>query len=335
MRELAGRVAALDPEAGAALRVIAYFDELAGHPAGLGSVVRGAAFLAGCPARLVDDARHLRIRIGPDGVPLDAREPVLACWPAQDLTPGGGARLLLERERTASVLDAVILERAAGVARTVLERTRGRAAPADPAWVEVLIDGHAAEHERRAAAARLGLTGPARAIAVHGETARVQPMPPGGGPADPGVPAGRRAGIGVTVPVLDLPASWESARTALRFTAAGGEHDPGPRLVHAGDLGTLTALAAAIHPGTPPPADVDALRRAAVAAPWMLATLDAVVTAPSLRAAAGVLHVHHSTLQARLGQASGLLGWDVTEPPGRLRLHLALIARRLHRNELT
>ncbi|MER7366609.1 hypothetical protein [Nonomuraea wenchangensis] len=31
-------------------------------------------------------------------------------------------------------------------------------------------------------------------------------------------------------------------------------------------------------------------------------------------------------------RASGLLGWDVTEPPG--RLHMALVARRLHGNEL-
>lgn len=38
MKELAGRLAALDPEAGAALRVIAYFDRLAETRAGLEAI---------------------------------------------------------------------------------------------------------------------------------------------------------------------------------------------------------------------------------------------------------------------------------------------------------
>ena len=51
----AGRLAALDPDATAAVRVIAYFDELAEGRAGIEAIVRGAAVLAGCPARLVDE----------------------------------------------------------------------------------------------------------------------------------------------------------------------------------------------------------------------------------------------------------------------------------------
>ncbi|MFD2353065.1 hypothetical protein ACFSTC_32930 [Nonomuraea ferruginea] len=46
MRELVGRVSALDTEAGAAVRVIAYFDRLVQAHAGLEAIVRGAAMLA-------------------------------------------------------------------------------------------------------------------------------------------------------------------------------------------------------------------------------------------------------------------------------------------------
>nr|WP_157475246.1 helix-turn-helix domain-containing protein [Parafrankia sp. EUN1f] len=149
-----------------------------------------------------------------------------------------------------------------------------------------------------------------------------------------GVPAqvaDRRTGVGPAVPVLELPSSWQAARTALRFTAGGTAMDPGPRVVHADQLGGLAVLATAVGPATPPDSDVQALDRAASAAPWMLATLEAVTTSPSLRAAAVGLTVHHSTLQERLHQAEQVLGWSVHDPNGRLRLHLAFVLRRLHR----
>jgi DNA-binding PucR family transcriptional regulator len=73
------------------------------------------------------------------------------------------------------------------------------------------------------------------------------------------------------------------------------------------------------------------VEQTATAAPWMLSTLYAAATTTSLRTAAAALRVHHSTLQDRIVHAERLLGWAVREPQGRLRLHLALILRRLHR----
>ncbi|HEY5881431.1 MAG TPA: helix-turn-helix domain-containing protein [Nakamurella sp.] len=73
------------------------------------------------------------------------------------------------------------------------------------------------------------------------------------------------------------------------------------------------------------------LERAGSAAPWLLTTLDAVAGAPSLRSAATALHMHHSTLQERIGQAERMIGWAIGDPAGRLRLQLALVLRRLHR----
>ncbi|MEU4872151.1 helix-turn-helix domain-containing protein [Streptomyces sp. NPDC021608] len=329
MKELAGRLTALDPDAGAAVRVIAYFDRLAESRAGVEALVRGAAVLSGAPARLVDPDRLVRVRVEPDGTRRDTDLPTDPAWPCAALTPGGAPALWLERAGARpSVVDSVILERAAGAARLVLDRTRGRAPLDDPALVETLLDATAAEPARLHAARRLGLdtAAPFRAVAVPDGPPRVLPTDAG---AD--VPAGR-AGIGPAVPVPDLPRSWAAARTALRFAAEGTAQDPGPRIVHADGLGGLALLADLVVPGAEPPPDVRAVEAAAADAPWLLATLHAVTATASLRAAAAEANVHHSTLQDRLVHAEHLLGWPVRTPQGRLRLHLALTMRRLARS---
>jgi hypothetical protein len=43
MQELAGRLTALDPEVGAILKVVSYFNTLVGHEAGIETLPRGAA----------------------------------------------------------------------------------------------------------------------------------------------------------------------------------------------------------------------------------------------------------------------------------------------------
>ncbi|MFF8479954.1 helix-turn-helix domain-containing protein [Streptomyces antibioticus] len=331
MKELAGRLTALDPAAGEAVRVIAYFDRLAEGRAGAEALVRGAAVLAGVPARLVDAERGVRIRVEADGVRRDTELPPDPRWPSAALTPGGADALWLERPGARpSVVDAVILERAAGAVRLVLDRTRGRAPLEDPALVETLLDATAPEAARLHAARRLGLDPrvPARALARPGLPPQVVAAPAGTPVPEP---SAGRAGIGPAVAVAELPGSWAAARTALRFTAEGTAHDPGPRVVHADELGGIALLADLVVPGAQPPPDVRALERAAADAPWLLATLHAVTTTASLRAAAAEATVHHSTLQDRLVHAEQLLGWPVRTPQGRLRLHLALTMRRLTR----
>ncbi|MEU0192162.1 helix-turn-helix domain-containing protein, partial [Streptomyces afghaniensis] len=225
-----------------------------------------------------------------------------------------------------SVVDAVILERAAGVLRLVLDRTRGRVPADDPALVETLLDGTAPEAARLHAARRLGLdpTLPARALAPLNERPRVVP-------AGTETDAVGRLGVGPAVPVLELPRSWAEARTALRFTAEGTPQDPGPRVVHVEELGGIALLADLVVPGAEPPPDVRALETAAATTPWLPATLHAVAYTASLRAAASEINVHHSTLQDRLAHAEHLLGWPVRTPQGRLRLQLALAMRHLAR----
>ncbi|MFI1356166.1 helix-turn-helix domain-containing protein [Streptomyces sp. NPDC020898] len=357
MKELAGRLTALDPDAGAAVRVIAYFDRLAEHRAGLEALVRGVAVLAGCPARLADAGRRVHLRVETDGRRRETDLPPDPAWPSAALSPDGAPALWLERAGTPSVVDAVILERAAAAIRGVLDRTRGRAPAAptdDPALVETLLDATAPEQVRLHAARRLGLDpadpatraravapldGPPRIVnastrrrPVHPETRAVPDSSahPDTGSTDAALPPGR-VGVGPAVPVLELPGSWAAARTALRFTADGTPHAPGPQVVYADELGGIGLLAELVVPGADPPPDVQALEAAVADAPWMLTTLHAVASTASLRAAAVEVNVHHSTLQDRLGHSESLLGWPVRTPQGRLRLQLALAMRNLRR----
>ncbi|MEU9154722.1 helix-turn-helix domain-containing protein [Streptomyces sp. NPDC048417] len=336
MKELAGRLAAVDPDAGAAVAVIAYFDRLAETRAGLEALVRGAAVLAGCPARLVDEERRVRLRVEPDGRRKDSTGAPDPGWPCAPLMPGGPSALWLERAGSEgpSVVDAVILERASAAARSVLDRTRGRAPASpvdDPALVETVLDGGAPLSARLHAARRLGLdtADPSvgvRAVAAAGGPPRIvadgQP-----------VPAAGRAGVGPAVAVPDLPRSWAAARTALRFASDGPARQPGPSVVHADELGGVALLADLVVPGAEPAPDVRAVEAAAADAPWMLRTLHAVASTASLRAAAAEVSVHHSTLQDRLTHAEHLLGWSVRTPQGRFRLQLALTMRQLMRNQ--
>lgn len=333
MRDLTVRLSALDPDAGAALRVVSYFDELAAGRAGLHAIVRGATTLTGSPAGFLDARRHLRLRVDPAGQD-DAGDPSATpdpAWPSAAVDDG--AVLWLERPGPPRVVDAVVLERAAALARTVLERTRpltpgSTAAAGDADLLEVVLDPRTGSTDRAHAARALGLPSgtPCRAVAPAGGAVVVRAAA-----ADP-APGPRRAGVGPVGTVDDLPGSAVAARLALRLTAEGTATDPGPRVVHAEAAQGLVLLAASVPTGAPPVPDVEALERAAVLAPWMLGTLDVVANTATRRSAATVLGVHHSTVQARLVTARRVLGWELQEPAGLQRLQLALVLRRLHRN---
>jgi DNA-binding PucR family transcriptional regulator len=132
-------------------------------------------------------------------------------------------------------------------------------------------------------------------------------------------PAGVRAGIALA----DRPdRSWQQARTALRFTTA---RQP---VVHYDDLGALALLAEVPQDAVRNNADVAAIARMA-GNPDDLETLDAYCDTGSLRRAADLLHLHHSSVARRLEQLGKTLGIDLTEPTGLLRARLALTAWRL------
>jgi DNA-binding PucR family transcriptional regulator len=74
--------------------------------------------------------------------------------------------------------------------------------------------------------------------------------------------------------------------------------------------------------------DVAAVARIA-ANPEDLETLEAYCATGSLRRAAELLHLHHSSVARRLDQLGKALGIDLTEPTGLTRARLALTAWRL------
>jgi hypothetical protein len=325
VQDLALRLAALDPQASAAIGVIGYFDSLVASRAGLQSIVRGAAALAGCPARLNDVERRLTIRVLADGTASSWGSDPDAEWPSASVAANGSATLWLETTGPTSTVEAVVLERAAAAALAVLQRTRSSAVPEDPAALELILDPTANEADRLSAAKSLHIPDIARAVALADGTALV--IAAGGH-----VPSDRRAGIGTSGGVRELPNSWLAARLALRLAAEGTTADPGPRVVYADQLGALALLVRLADDCLEPISDIVALDRAARAASSALETLDTFARAASLRDAARILHVHHSTLQDRLSQVEVHLGWTVRDPDGLLRLQLALALRRASRN---
>ncbi len=133
------------------------------------------------------------------------------------------------------------------------------------------------------------------------------------------------AGIGVAAPAAGLDESWQTALIALKMT---GPLEP---VVNADELGVVLLAARvseAAESGRPAHPDVAAIGRAIGHDPKALDAFDALVHSESVRSAAALLGVHHSTLQARTAELSEALGFDLRTPAGRVRLSDAL---RLHR----
>ncbi|WP_280509562.1 helix-turn-helix domain-containing protein, partial [Nocardia farcinica] len=134
-----------------------------------------------------------------------------------------------------------------------------------------------------------------------------------------GFPPDTLAGLGTAA---ELGRAWWEARTALRFATARRP------VVDFGDLGSLALLAQVPRDALRDNADVAAV--AAIAADRdALDTLDAYCATGSVRRAADLLHLHHSSVARRVEALGRGLGIDLTEPTGLLRARLALPAWRL------
>ncbi|WP_030452532.1 helix-turn-helix domain-containing protein [Herbidospora cretacea] len=334
MEALAVRLSHLDSQAEGAIRVVMFYDTLMRRRVDLPALARASAGLAECVAgiRLHDGGRV--IRFAPDGGRAPDPAPPASTVTPISLDDEEIGVVWLERPGPAGPLDELLLDRLAIAAASVLERYGpARTTMADPALVELVISEDADEAARTRALRLLGFApGPTVVAAV------VSPVPldrvarlvcPAGlvkaaALGDVGVllaaavdparfPAGSRAGVG---------RSWRAARAALRFTT------PRAPVVRYDDLGAL-ALLAEIPPETARAnADVAALARVADD-PEDLRTLDAYCSTGSLRGAAELLHLHHSSVARRLAQLGGALGIDLAEPGGRTRVTIALTLRRL------
>ncbi|WP_229894267.1 helix-turn-helix domain-containing protein [Streptomyces glebosus] len=283
------------------------------------------------------------IRFSPDGTAAAAPAPPASTTAPITLDEEEIGTAWLERPGAPGALDLdeLLLERLALAVAAVVERYGpARTTMADPALVELAIS---ADSDEAARARALRLLGFAADLPVQVVAAR-SPLPLDriGGllcPARPvkaaplaevgvilatavdrtRIPAGVRAGLGAAA----RPGrSWREARTALRFTSA---REP---VIRYADLGALALLAEIPRDTARDNADVAAIARIA-GRPADLETLDTYCAAGSLRRAADLLHLHHSSVARRLEQIGKALGIDLTEPTGLTRAGLALTVWRL------
>ncbi|GAB3053796.1 helix-turn-helix domain-containing protein [Sediminivirga luteola] len=356
MRELAGKLSALDPEATETLKVIAYFDTLVDGRVSIDGILRGAAVLSGTAVGYQPGERQTTRRYSSDGEALDPKDP--GSWPS--LSFGAGSTVWLEREGSHHANDAMILERLA-IAVSVSTQRFDQHAPARRA-VEILVTAGTSADEREEALLRLPFPARSsfRAIAVpvsatggvlpHAPDAVVvtrfgmarailaseAPGPGGAQRLSSAPPLSDeyrervgRAGIGTLARTAgDIPDSWSSALTALRL--AGNTSKP----VYADELGALLHLAELTHTEANPHPDVIAVGRALASTWWTELLLQAVAQGSSRRGLATLAGVHHSTMEARLSKLPELLGFDPSRPLGQTRLGVALMLHRLTHAQL-
>jgi hypothetical protein len=341
MEALAARLSHLDAQAGGAIRVVAFYDTLMRRRVDLPALARASAGLAECVAGIRLHGTGQAIRMSPEGGPVIAPPAPASSTTAVTLDEEEIGAAWLERPGPPGPLDEVLLDRLAIAVAAVVERYGpARTTMADPALVELVISSGTEDAARTRA---LRLLGFAAGLPVHIAAVRTRlPLdqvcglicparPVKAAPlGDAGVilattlnlarfPAGMRAGIGAA----ESPdRSWREARTALRFTS------PREPVLRYGDLGAL-ALLAEVPPGAlRDNADVAAIGRMA-GSPEDLETLDVYCAAGSLRRAADLLHLHHTSVARRVEQISKALGIDLTAPAGLARARVALTAWRL------
>jgi hypothetical protein len=344
MEALAKRLSHLDAHVEGAIRVVAFYDTLMRRRVDLPALARASAGLAECVAGIRLHGTGRVLRMSPDG-----REVPVA--PGGGAPPSTSAPITLDEEEIGTVwlerpgppnpLDDVLLDRLAIAAAAVVERYGpARTTMADPALVELVISADSDEAARARALRLLGFAAglPVRVLAVRSPLpldqvgalicpARLVKAAP---LADTGVilataidparfPAGVRAGIG-TAESPDR--SWRQARTALRFTT------PRRPVIRYDDLGALALLAEIPQNAARDNTDVTAIARM-TGNPEDMETLDAYCATGSLRRAADLLHLHHSSVARRLEQLGKTLGIDLTDPTGLMRARLALTAWQL------
>ncbi|GAA3141886.1 helix-turn-helix domain-containing protein [Planomonospora alba] len=338
---MAARLSHLDPQAGGVIRVVMFYDTLMRRRVDLAALARASAGLAECVAGIRLSGTGRVVRVAPDGRPASASPSPASSSAPITLDEEEIGTVWLERPGPPNPLDDVLLDRLAIAAAAVVERYGpARTTMADPALIELAISSGSDEAARARALRLLGFTAdlPVHVVAVRSRLpldrigglvcpARLVKAAPLAGVGvllaagvDPSrFPAGVRAGIGAA---SGPGRSWREARTALRFTT------PRRPVVHYDELGAVALLAQVPREAARDNADVAAIARMA-GNPDDLETLDAYCETGSLRRAADLLHLHHSSVARRIEQIGKALGVELTEPTGLVRARLALTAWRL------
>lgn len=340
MQELLGRIARLDPSASLGLRVIACFDELVVGNVNTKALLSAAASLSACPAGFHQSSPSRTMLVGPRGDVLPV--PCDAPWSDRPSNAVDGLTVWLDRDGASLPNDAIILERLALAVR--IRHGRGRDGPDTRRDLGRLVAEDSTTEERQAAAASLGLQAGRRYRVVAAPLFAVWERHPSGpedvvstlhGPIHAiVVPAETETslraspvGVGVARPVEQLPHSFRTAMVALRLC-----DPPAVGVVSADEYGGLVDLIADA-PTLDGQGDADALDGLDHHA-WGRTTVDALIRSQSVRQAARLAGVHHSTMHARVGTLTDLLGFDPFDGFGTTRLGVAYLVWRLRRSRV-
>ncbi len=338
MQELLGRISALDPQASLSLRVIACFDELIVGNVNTRGLLSAAASLAGCTAGFCQDLPPRTLRVTPRGELADgASTPT----PAFSITCEG-LTVWIDRAGQARANDAIILERLALAVR--IRHGRSRRELDNRREMGLLLDRTVPVEDRRTAASRMNLATGTRYRVIAAPLFAVWDNHPTGAedviataygpihalvvPHDHPPVSASPSGTGLAATVEQLHRSFRTAVVALRLCSP-----PETPSVLADHYGGLIELLA----DTPIDADlpdVDSLDEVMTHL-WGPATLDALVRAASVRQAARLAGVHHSTLQTRLDTIAEHIGFDPFDDGiGRTRLGIAYLVWRLRNSRV-
>ncbi|WP_227981583.1 PucR family transcriptional regulator [Nocardia spumae] len=356
------RLADLAADQSSVLRVIEYFDAFAESGANADTVIRAAAVLADCAAGARWPSGTV-IRYDPAGRPLPAVAPppgvcadrpavwlerIDATHPLDDVLVARlrhclrvTARRGPDAEPTGlgdpALLEVVLSEKQRREDRVRAMRLLG-VDPGRPMRV-LAVSGPRAADAVRLVAARV----PVVRSAIVGEITAVLVQDSGTCPELSDVlnsavvqefPASRRGasgpwlGMGERLPALAAATSWEQARHALRFASSTWH---GRRVVAYGRLGALALLGELPIQRLLRTPDVVRINDFAATDAGTVAvdTLEAFCVFGSLRRTAAELHLHHSTVAARIAQVEAVMGWDVDEALDRFTATLALMVRRI------
>ena len=365
MRGLLLRLSDLDPNAGAYLRVIEYFDRLVNNGVSLEALTRASAALSGCTAGLRDEDSGRVIRFDSNGQsspplvqPVGIEIPVMI----DDVIVG---HVWLERENP-EPLDEILVERmavTAGARWRPLRSIEGT----DPALLELVISSAAEDQDRIRALRLMGLSPvqDIRAMAISvsdGDPSEimqtiVSSMTAAGGITRSAILgtsgailiqipqiklqeslenlSGRsdskiRIGLGHSVPASRATESWTTARVASRFADAWHNKSTVVNYEELGALAILATIPSEIAMANP---DVKALGALAQmeSGEQDIEILLSVTWNGSARQAAAELFMHHSSITNRLKHIEDALGLSIQDPVGRLRAQIAAISWRLHR----
>ncbi|MDC7804256.1 helix-turn-helix domain-containing protein [Microbacterium sp.] len=336
MRDFLARLALNDDSVAAALRVVDYFDALDARGVGPEAYVRGAAALTGRVVGVRHPERGLSLRVAAGGERIRDSSPAELdeTWPRVPLGAGGDGWAWIETEQ----LDAthgLVLERVAHAVRRWADRLDALAPDPRQAWATLLNDPIPEERRRQLFSALkldatrtyqvvahlpadagdgLHATAVVRGVEV-GATIRPAPVE-----MDSQVGGQVRFGIGPAVAVPELLWSWKRAVIVLRMAR------PGEALVW-DKLGVLAPLFLRAR-------TEEILESPVVSAieagnlPWLDQTVTAVTQTGSVRGAADLLGLHHSTVQKRIDRLQQQFNLNLGNARHAYHLWLACAAHR-------